>query len=140
MLLFSSCGGDEEVRIPTDVIEKEKFSEIMVEVTLIEAVKNLSVSKELKNKDSFSAYYNGVWEKFDIDEEAFKRSFDFYKTQADMMSDIYKKAAVEIKVYEDQVKAEKKSKQEERDKKQEAKRDSIARKTDANRPRKFLGR
>lgn len=101
--IWLSCSEqDEELVIPESIIDKDVFSEILADVTLIQSMKNLNATKEMMVRDSIGAFYLAVWEEHGINESSFTESFNFYKEHPELMAEIYAESASILKRLEKQ--------------------------------------
>lgn len=101
--LIMGCGpgDDAPVAIPDDVMSSDSLAAVIADLTLIQAIKNLNVSNELKDVDSFGAYYEGVWQRHGITEKEFRHSFAFYEQHPSIMQEVYAQSAATLKEREE---------------------------------------
>lgn len=85
--VFISCG-KKTVSIPSDVLPKKQMIEVMTDVQLAEAAKDVAMSED-KTKNTIQEYYAFIFNKHRITKEQFQKSFDFYKTHPELMEEIY---------------------------------------------------
>lgn len=102
--LLVACSSEQLIpQAPKDLIGEELFVELIVELNLIEAVKSVkltNISKEEKAERT-AQFYENVWVKHGINEEQFKTSFAYYRSQTETMAKIYGEVALKIKRLED---------------------------------------
>ena len=103
VLFLSSCADKEEVVIPTDVIPMTQMSDIITDMTITEAVKNLNLSKEFSSAESFAGFYIKIYEDHGVSEADFKRSFEFYESHQALMSEIYQGTSQKLKMFQDTI-------------------------------------
>jgi hypothetical protein len=108
MISVISCK-EEILAPPSDLIPESDFVEIMVDLNLIEATRSMHASKEQKLETHPSIFYRQLWEDYDVTEEQFERSFEFYRKDLEHMSTIYERAAEILKRKEDDINAAKKA-------------------------------
>jgi len=110
LLLVLAIGCKEEVVLPPeDLISKEEFVDILVEMNLIEATRSMHASKEQKEDIHPTIFYRQLWKDHGISEEQFHRSFDHYRGDLIEMSDLYERAAQKLKRKEDDINAAKRA-------------------------------
>jgi hypothetical protein len=74
--------------VPEDIIQPDKMSKILYDIHIVDSYLN-NVSKQDSAKKVASAYYNGVYKKFDIDSVTYTKSLDFYYKNPEIMSKMY---------------------------------------------------
>lgn len=86
-LLFS-CGEKKE-EIPSDVISEEKMITIMTEIELTQALIKLKAS--VQDTINEKQLYDEVYTEFDISEEMFNKSVEYYCEDPNKIKDMYNK-------------------------------------------------
>lgn len=89
VILIFACQSKKEQE---GIISKNKMVKILVDVHLNEAY--LGNERQLsrdKIKELTNTYYCDIFEKHEVTEEDFFKSFDYYYTNLDEMQDIYEK-------------------------------------------------
>lgn len=86
LLILFSC--TPESKIPENVLNKEKFTDLLYHIEIIDALrtqKNLDLEK-----DDAEAYerYHMLFQKYNVTEEEFTRSFDHYKDHSELYMEI----------------------------------------------------
>lgn len=100
LLFFTSCSSS-ELDIPSDIIQKEKMINVMVDVHIADAmaseqkIKDIKVSNQLKK-----TYLVGVLHKHDISQQKFDNSIQFYESNVETMLDIYNEVMIKISAQE----------------------------------------
>lgn len=91
LVVLSSCLNKKEaVQPPENLIPREKMTEILYDVQLIEARHQRRLYDQGEQlRDMTLGYYTGLWEKHAISEEQFKVSYDYYMTTPKVMHDIW---------------------------------------------------
>ena len=86
LLFMFSCTS--ESNIPEDVLKKEKFTDLLYHIEIIDALRTQE-NLEQENND-LEAYqrYNLLFLENNVSEEEFTRSFDFYKKHSDLYMEI----------------------------------------------------
>ena len=87
-LLFS-CGGKTAEEQPENLIKKEIFTEMILELQLIEAHLNEAKGNQSVIRDSANNFYQEIFEKHGGSFENFKITMDFYASQPEELQGIY---------------------------------------------------
>lgn len=83
-----------------DVISKDEFTAIMVDVHLAEAaVLNLRSNTDTA-RNALALYYGRVFESHGTTQDLFNKSFDYYLNQPTVMVEIYEQALAELTALE----------------------------------------
>jgi hypothetical protein len=85
-LLFS-CSG-KKVSIPSDVIQIKQMEDIMTDVQIAEAAKQIANATDQTHR-SINDYYDSIFINHHITKDQFERSFNFYKSHPELMEEIY---------------------------------------------------
>lgn len=90
-----SCSSDEKP--PQDILGQEKMASILTDIHIAEArVGRL----QLRSSDSSLMVYNelkeDIWKKQKVDTLVYKKSYDYYMTHPNQMSQIYEKVKKQI--------------------------------------------
>jgi hypothetical protein len=90
MLLLGCAEPAPEVR-PSIVLDQDKFTEVMVDVSLVQAAYTRGLAEETPSETREKSYehYAEVWAKYGIDAEIFKASFAWYITHEVLMVEVY---------------------------------------------------
>lgn len=88
MLVSISCVGN--VKVPTDIVERDTLAVILSEIHLAEA----RVSKmNFGSMDSSVVVYNQlqqeIWETHNVDSALYKKSYAFYAAHPELMAELY---------------------------------------------------
>ena len=86
--LFLSCS-KKAIVIPPDVIPEKQMIEVMTDVHLAEATKNLPLLPQDTSTHAISEYYNFIFNKYHITKDKFQKKFDFYKSNPELMEEVY---------------------------------------------------
>jgi|688.fasta_scaffold459982_2 hypothetical protein len=98
-----ACGRKEAAQeIPDDILPMEKFSEIMTDVHLLEAVNNQKMIREDDQKVMTAEYYEQVFEKYQISREEFEKSYTFWVSRPEDMMLIYDQVINNLNKMEEQ--------------------------------------
>lgn len=94
LLIITSCG-ESEIHVPQEVISAEQMIPILVDVHIVEGARNGTLI--LGDTNDIEDYYAKIYEKYNITEETFKRSFSFYNSEPDLFIPIYEKVLDSLK-------------------------------------------
>ena len=86
LLLLFSCSP--EYRVPNDVISKEKFTDLLYEIEIIDALRTQKNNDQNNNDVETYQRYHLVFQKNNVSEAEFSRSFDFYKKHSELYMEI----------------------------------------------------
>lgn len=102
---LAACQSDEIV-IPDDVMAKDKFARIMVDVQLTEGLKSQYTHRKTMGSEHLRVLFDELLEKHGSSEEEFQHSFDFYRDYPTLMEDIYEQVLDSLSTLEAQIKQE----------------------------------
>lgn len=90
-LVLVSCGGEDKLpKPPEGVPEPDKMEEILYDVQIVEAIyQRGGKASKGEGRGEAEKLYQRVYEKHGIDEETFKRSYDWYVRHPKMINDMY---------------------------------------------------
>jgi hypothetical protein len=88
-LFASSCGEPEKEVAPDGLLDKDKFTEVMVDVQLVEGMKVHKLGPKREKSPDMEAMYANIFAKYGIDQEDFDATYDYYKARPDEMELIY---------------------------------------------------
>ncbi len=89
-ITFFSCSKKAE-KIPDDVLSQKKMIEVLADIQVAEAGIQLRNSTPSDSVSSLAiSEYKYVFEKHHISDSIFKKSFLYYTSHPDLMSDMYK--------------------------------------------------
>jgi len=94
LVLLSACGGGGKAS--TDVLDREKFKEVLLEATLIEARINHELIVDHQSAVPTTQYYDDLFKEKGITKEQFGRSFDHYAARPLQMKAIYEEILTEL--------------------------------------------
>ena len=98
MLLLASCV-EEEVAVelvPTDVVSQEKFTEILMDIQILEGAFQKKAIVLQKDKKDAGGYYVGLFKKHEITREEFEYSFAYYRRDPTTLQEIYDEVMTEL--------------------------------------------
>ena len=104
---FWSCGSKPEVEIPDDILEKEKFKQILTEFHLLESY----VEDQYSNGDTALAVFKKLelelYEKHQLNQADYLRSYNFYlKNPYKLMDPIYEEIVNDLSKMEARTKGQ----------------------------------
>jgi hypothetical protein len=85
-ILLASCS-KKAVPIPPDIIQKKLMIEIMTDVQLAEAAKDVSMPDD-KQKVTVEQSYAFIFNKYHITRDQFQKSFNYYKSNPQLMEEV----------------------------------------------------
>ena len=90
-ILLAGCGGDKEVKIPSDLIDSHTFIGIMIDVQLSEGITTQKsyVRNNPATEKATTDPYASIFMKHGVNAEEFKRTYDFYSHNPKKMEVIY---------------------------------------------------
>ena len=89
MTLLSSCGGKTLEEKPDGLIQKEVFTEMILEFQLIEAHLNQTRVDQSIIRDSANNYFQEIFEKHGVSLEDFNSTMNYYASQPEELQGIY---------------------------------------------------
>jgi hypothetical protein len=87
MLLFACKPG-----IPSDIIQPDKMEKVLFDIHVVDGY-IVTIVKQDSAKIIASAYYKGIYKKFDIDSALYAKSMNYYYGQPDVLDKMYDKVA-----------------------------------------------
>ena len=88
-ILLSSCGGKTVEEQPDHLIQKEIFTEMILEFQLIEAHLNQVRADQLVIRDSANNYFQEIFKKHGTSYENFNNTMNYYASQPKELQGIY---------------------------------------------------
>lgn len=95
LFFLMACGSDKIV-IPEGVLKEDKMVAVLADIQITEASIMHKIGKGNYNGSNTPKYYQYIFNKNKITEEEFRRSFNFYVGQVDLMNKIYEEVITEI--------------------------------------------
>jgi hypothetical protein len=90
LILFTAGCGEPEVEVaPDGLLDKDKFTEVMVDVQLVEGMKVHKLGPKREKSPDMEAMYANIFAKYGIDQEDFDATYDYYKARPEEMELIY---------------------------------------------------
>ena len=92
ILAFGIVACSEEAeQIPADVLDKPMFTDVMMDMQLIEAAYNRQLAQDEDSvaKGKVYHYYGEIFQKYNTDEATFNRSFEWYTSHPEHMVEVY---------------------------------------------------
>ena len=74
---------------PNDIIDKEKMQDILFDIHVVDGYISTIYVQDSARKTG-SAYYKGIYKKFDIDSAEYSRSLSYYYQKPDQLLEMYK--------------------------------------------------
>lgn len=88
-VLVSCSPKNDELVIPENVIPQDEMTDILVEVQIVEGALIYKRSTGQIYNDFRDYYYTFIFDKYNITQEKFDRSMDFYKENLEVLDKIY---------------------------------------------------
>lgn len=105
VFFFIGCEQREETP-PPDILSKDEFTAVMIDVQLIEGMKVHRLGPKRDRTPDMEVLYNGVFQKHGIEKEAFIDTYDYYKERPDQMELIYEQVLDSLSKLDVEVKKE----------------------------------
>jgi hypothetical protein len=96
VLLASACGSEKQAEVPVDVLPEERFSLLMTDMMLLEAVYKQRMTPEDDPRDGMVVHYADIFKKHNTTEAEFRRAFEYWTMQPEAMMRIYDAVLAEI--------------------------------------------
>jgi len=109
MLFISSCNPNPKTEAPDNLIQKEKFIDIMVDVRMVETTIRKKIGRGKDINETTEYYYNYIFDKYNISREQFNSSLDYYSKDVKEMQEINITVVEKLTQLESEVKAQKKA-------------------------------
>ena len=90
-LLAASC----KPGIPSDIIQPDKMALVLHDIHLADAYLQTIYVPDSAKKTA-SAFYGGIYKKFEIDSALYQKSMDYYMVNPRVMDGIYEKVTAEL--------------------------------------------
>lgn len=101
LMLFMAVGCGPAETIPSDVLDRERFTEVMVGMTLLEARMSQEMSALPSAAPPMGRYYDDLYRELGVDSAAFRRSFDHYAERPAEMKAIYEEVVERLRRMKD---------------------------------------
>ena len=93
-ILLFAC--QQEQPLPEGILDREVFKKILTEAQLTEARMNQELVVAQRKEIPVEQYYQDLFKQFQISEDQFKRSFEFYASQPQELKVIYEEIIAEL--------------------------------------------
>ena len=104
--LFLLIGCDRKEEMPEGLLDRETFTQVLTEAQVIEARVNQELVIEKRSAIAKDRYYEEIFERYNTDEEQFKRTFEFYSERPEELRAIYEEVLTELSRRKDLVPAQ----------------------------------
>jgi hypothetical protein len=105
LFLCPGCESSEEVP-PEDLLSKEKFTAVMIDVQLVEGMKVHRLGPKREKSPDIELLYAKIFEKHEIEKRRFLETYDYYKQRPDQMELIYEQVLDSLSKLDVEVKKE----------------------------------
>lgn len=89
--------------MPDNLIPREQFVEVLVEVQLIEAIYNQNMVRNDDPRGRIARYYSETFERFGVTREAFSATYAWYYRHPYEMMDIYDEVVMRLTRRQDEM-------------------------------------
>ncbi|MEM9050870.1 MAG: DUF4296 domain-containing protein [Bacteroidota bacterium] len=89
LFFLLACNESVPEVLPSDIIGEEHFTKIMVDVQLIEGMKIHKLGPQRAKSPDMEAMYSQIFNRHDITQEDFHKTYDYYKSKPNQMELIY---------------------------------------------------
>ena len=93
-LMLAACSN--EVATPEGVLDRERFTDVLLEATLLEARMNRELVTEQRTAVPMHWYYTELFATKKITQQEFERSFDHYAAHPELMAAIQEDVLTEL--------------------------------------------
>ena len=101
LVLWTSCGGCDEP--PSNILPRERFTEVLLQAQLIEARLNHEMVIEQRTDSPIEAYYEAMFEEQGTNREEFERTFQWYSEHPDELMAVYEDVLTELSKRKEEV-------------------------------------
>ena len=102
-LLMACSSAESEEQAPADLISMDSFSEIMVDVQLLEATFNQKFWREDDPNRKKAEFYQQIFEKHGVSKEHFELSYEYYSQRPEEMMLVYEYVINELSQREEKI-------------------------------------
>jgi hypothetical protein len=95
LLLLSACGKTLP-NVPSDIIQKEKMIQILVDVHVADAVLENKNGTDRRVPEQTTAIYTQIYKNHGITRAEFLKSYHYYETQPELMDKLYEELLSEL--------------------------------------------
>ena len=100
LLSLASCDKKPDLNkvppAPEKLLSEEKFTQVMVDVEILEATLKLKLIRRPDIRDRIMVYYDQIFDKHGITEKQFRDNLEFYNKQAAKIAVIYDSVEVRL--------------------------------------------
>jgi len=89
LALLVACSQTQPELIPSDIIAQEKFTQVMVDVQLIEGMKIHKLGPQRSKSPDMEAMYSELFRIHNVDSEKFYKTYEYFKQRPAKMEMIY---------------------------------------------------
>lgn len=107
LLVFGlpSCSADEEA-IPKDILDRQIFTAIMLDVQLAEGIKTQYAHSRNKDGSLDRELYDEIFMRHEITEDDFRKTFGYYQSRPELMEGVFEQVLDSLSKLEAQIKKE----------------------------------
>lgn len=104
LLMLLGCAGDTPAEKPDDVMDHDTFVIVMTDVQLLEATARKKLIRDGDPKERTAQFYKQLFDKHEISEEEFKRSYLWWNSQPELMVEVYETVLENLSRLEEETK------------------------------------
>lgn len=94
ILLLLACSQEESM--PTDLLPRDTFKNVLVEAQLIEARVHHELTVEKRVDTPVTTYYADMFKAQGVSEAAYRRTFDWYTQHPEMLKGVYEEVIADL--------------------------------------------
>lgn len=95
---------DAELIVPENLLSKEDFKELMIDIHLLEATQKLNLLEGIDDTTKVDVFYQAIFDKYEIDLENFQTTHDYYSADKKAFFEFYEELTDELERREKQLK------------------------------------
>ncbi|WP_306641079.1 DUF4296 domain-containing protein [Sanyastnella coralliicola] len=105
-LFLFACAAETEEGYPEDILPRDQFVEIMVDVQLVEAVGKQKMIRTDDPRLKLAGYYQETFDKHNTNDSIFFKTYDWYYAHPEMMVEVYDEVIIRLTEMESQLSRE----------------------------------
>jgi len=105
LLMASSCGQEKEP-VPEDLLDRETFTSLILDIQLAEGLKSQYSRSKSFGKNYSRDIYDDIFIRHGIDEAEFQKTYSWYQGRPDLMEKIYEQVLDSLSTLEAEIKQE----------------------------------
>lgn len=102
---LTACSSDDNA-IPKDILDRQKFTALMIDVQLAEGIKTQYAHSRNKDGSLSRELYDEIFERHEIKEEDFRKTYGFYQSRPELMEGVFEQVLDSLSKLEAEIKKE----------------------------------